>query len=393
MFKTGTVFRGTYFDAGPMGSQAHTALRILRWTWKTCLPKCIPGKDLPRAPLFLLHRPLCSSQLVPPLSTPAQTVQHGRRELNIPSLAEMGFSESQAAMVYEAASKNHCKHGVPALTVLFSLGLNPGSVLKTLEKCPELYSLKEAQLQQRVLNLRKLGLLEGSLQRVISHYPRILSFPVKRVNAVSRLLREKCRLQRVISHYPRILSFPVKRVNAVSRLLREKCRFTAQQMADILRDSPHVVEEEPARLEYMFQYVYFRMGCRQAEMVKAKLFRLSLEELRCRHSFLERRGLYQTPDKKGQTLVLNPRLKDFLSVSEEMYLTDIADATQEEFDVFQKLVAREQEEEEQDEEYSDDDDDDDDEKDDDDDDDDEVTQRHMSSRKETNQRAKMPERH
>lgn len=60
-------------------------------------------------------------------------------------------------------------------------------------------------------------------------------------------------LQRVISHYPQILSFPVKKLSAVSRLLREKCQFTAQQMADILRDSPHVVEEDPARLEYMFQ--------------------------------------------------------------------------------------------------------------------------------------------
>lgn len=64
-------------------------------------------------------------------------------------------------MAYEAAGKNRCRHDVPALTVLLSLGLNPDSVLKILEKCPELYSLKEAQLQQRVTNLRKLGLPEG----------------------------------------------------------------------------------------------------------------------------------------------------------------------------------------------------------------------------------------
>ncbi|KAF4076597.1 hypothetical protein AMELA_G00216910 [Ameiurus melas] len=337
-----------------MGSQAHTALGILRWTWKTCFPKCVPVKELPRLPLILLHRPLCSSQLVPPLSTPAQSV---RRELTMQSLTEMGFSESQAEMVYEAANKNRCKHDTPVLTVLFGLGLTPGSVLKVLEKCPELYSLKETQLQQRVMNLRKLGLLEGSLQRVISHYPQILSFPVKRVSAVSRVFREKC-------------------------------QFTAQQMADILRDSPHVLEEESAHLEYMFQYVYFRMGCSQAEMVKAKLYRVSLEELRCRHGFLERRGLYQTPDKKGQTLILNPRLKDFLSISEDIFLTSVANATQEEFNVFQKLVAREQEEEEQGEEYSSGDDNDND----DDDDDDDVTQRHVSFKKKTNQRARMPER-
>lgn len=118
-------------------------------------------KEFPRVPLILLHRLLCSSQLDPPLSTPAQAIQHGRRELTIQSLAEMGFSESQAEMVYEAANKHRCRYDMPALTALFSLGLNPGSVLKVLEKCPELYSLKEAQLQQRVMNLRKLGLLEG----------------------------------------------------------------------------------------------------------------------------------------------------------------------------------------------------------------------------------------
>lgn len=137
--------------------------QILRFRWKTCLPKCVPVKGLrQRVPtFFLLHRPLCSSQLDPPQSTSALTVQHDRRELIMQSLAEMGFSESQAKMVYEAANKTRCKHDLPVLTVLFSLGLNPDTVLKILEKCPELYSHKEAQLQQRVMNLRKLGLLEG----------------------------------------------------------------------------------------------------------------------------------------------------------------------------------------------------------------------------------------
>lgn len=87
-------------------------------------------------------------------------------------------------------------------------------------------------------------------------------------------------------------------------------------------------------------------------MVKAKLFRLSADDLRCRHGFLERRGLYQTPDKKGQTLVLNPRLKDFLLVSEDIYVEKIAKATQEEFDVFCKLMTREQEECDECDEYS-----------------------------------------
>lgn len=87
-------------------------------------------------------------------------------------------------------------------------------------------------------------------------------------------------------------------------------------------------------------------------MLKAKVFRMSLFELRCRHCFLERRGLYQTPDKKGQTLIVNPPLNDVLCVSEETYLTQVAMATVEEFHVFRKLMTREQEEEGREDEYS-----------------------------------------
>ncbi|XP_077078457.1 transcription termination factor 4, mitochondrial isoform X2 [Siphateles boraxobius] len=159
-------------------------------------------------------------------------------------------------------------------------------------------------------------------------------------------------LQRMISHYPKIMVLPIKRVNMVSRLLREKCLFTVQQVTDILRDSPEVLEDDLVQLEYKFQYAYFRMGVRQAEMLKAKVFRMSLSELRCRHCFLERRGLYQTPDKKGQTLIVNPPLNDVLCVSEETYLTQVAMATEEEFHVFCKLMTREQEDEGREDEYS-----------------------------------------
>lgn len=95
------------------------------------------------------------------------------------------------------------------------------------------------------------------------------------------------------------------------------------------------------------QYVFFRMGVKQAEMVKSRLFRLTLDEVRCRHCFLERRGLYQTPDKKGQTTIVNPTLDSIFKVDQDTFLTDVAMASAEEYDVFQRLVAREWQEEEQ----------------------------------------------
>ncbi|XP_009945416.1 PREDICTED: transcription termination factor 4, mitochondrial, partial [Leptosomus discolor] len=99
-------------------------------------------------------------------------------------------------------------------------------------------------------------------------------------------------------------------------------------------------------------YAYFRMGVQQKEMVKARLFQMPFAELRNRHIFLERRGLYQTPHK-GQTQTGNPKLKDILQLPEKDFLASLACSTPEEYKVFQKLLAREEEEEEKEEEEED----------------------------------------
>lgn len=88
------------------------------------------------------------------------------------------------------------------------------------------------------------------------------------------------------------------------------------------------------------------MGVKQAEMVKSKLFRFTLDEVRNRHSFLERRGLYQTPDKNGQTMIINPKLDSVLNSDEEAFLK-LANASAEEYDVFKRLVEREGQQQEQ----------------------------------------------
>lgn len=79
----------------------------------------------------------------------------------------MGFTETQAEHVHDTVSRfrggSAAKRALSTLTALFVLGLNPSSVLKLLEKCPDLYAVKESQLEQRIGNLRKLGLVEGGI--------------------------------------------------------------------------------------------------------------------------------------------------------------------------------------------------------------------------------------
>ncbi|XP_010892897.1 transcription termination factor 4, mitochondrial [Esox lucius] len=293
--------------------------QVLQWTLRnaTCPVLSIRTILGRHKPVFSICRLYCSthnqaSTPHQPTTLSQQQLQPGR-ELSLQALLDMGFTDTQADQMLEQATQGRAgqsEHATSTLMVLFVLGFKPSNVLKVLEKCPELFCVKGTHLEQRMDNLRRLGLLEGGLQRVVIHYPQILTLPLKRVNTVARFLKEKC-------------------------------AFTVQQVTDILRDCPAVVQYDLGQLEYKFQYAYFRLGVRQSEIVKSKLFRVPLDEVRGRHCFLERRGLYQTPDKKGQTLIVNPKLNDFLAVPEETYVTNVAMATQEEFEVFKKLMARE----------------------------------------------------
>lgn len=82
------------------------------------------------------------------------------------------------------------------------------------------------------------------------------------------------------------------------------------------------------------------------DIVKTDLLQYPVTKIKQRHVFLERLGRYQTPDKRGQTQVPNPLLRDILRVSEAEFLARTAVSSAEEFEVFKKLLAREEEESE-----------------------------------------------
>lgn len=154
--------------------------QVLLWTVRNATSSSIFSPlQFGRCHLQPLCRLFCSStsqttlqssqhnnELLPPPRKPAT-------ELSPRSLLDMGFTDSQAEQIYDATSKlrggSAAKHALSTLTALFVLGLNPSSVLKLLEKCPELYTVKESQFQQRIGNMRKLGLMEGEIVIFAQH--------------------------------------------------------------------------------------------------------------------------------------------------------------------------------------------------------------------------------
>uniref|UniRef100_A0A8C8S1A4 Transcription termination factor 4, mitochondrial n=1 Tax=Pelusios castaneus TaxID=367368 RepID=A0A8C8S1A4_9SAUR len=239
-------------------------------------------------------------------------IESSELEKVLDSFSNMGFSNAQIMELFSLQPKFAPEMRLMVVCELILLGLDPDSTLMVLQRSPEVLRMTAQQLRHRADCLRKLGLGEGNLQRVLRRYPTIFTLPWKKIDAVVRMFKT--------------------------------CLFPVAQVTEILQSCPNVLLEEPQDLEYKFQYAYFRMGIDHRVMVKSGLFRMSLAELKNRHIFLERLGLYQTPDKKGQTQIVNPKLKEIIRVSQKDFLAKMAHSSLEEFEVFRKLLAREEEE-------------------------------------------------
>ncbi|XP_042311931.1 transcription termination factor 4, mitochondrial [Sceloporus undulatus] len=235
------------------------------------------------------------------------------------SFLDMGLSPAQVTHLFSLQPKLPPQPRLTVVSELLLLGLSTEATLSALQKNPELLRMPAKHLRDRANLLRRLGFQEGGLNHVALCFPSIFSLPQKRIEALERLLREKC-------------------------------LFTVDQVSTILQTCPNMLLEELNDVEYKFQFAYFRMGVKHREIVKSSFFQAKLTEIRNRFIFLERLGLYQTPDKKGQTQIVNPKLKNIIRASENDFVTKIAYSTIEEYEIFKKLLAREEEQKWEDEE-------------------------------------------
>ncbi|XP_056663535.1 transcription termination factor 4, mitochondrial [Monodelphis domestica] len=229
-------------------------------------------------------------------------------------LLDAGFDPTQTAQLLSARQGVRPPHVWAVVSELLLLGLSPGPVCEAVRRNPGILQLSGAQLKSRASRLRKLGLGAGNLQHVC-HW---------------------C---------PDVFTMSSGRLDGLVSVLRDRCLFSGRQVTEILHTCPRVLLEEPEALEYKFQYAYFRMGIKQPDLVKTKYFQYSMAKIKERHGFLERLGRYQTPDKKGQTQICNPSLNSILRVPEAEFLASTARSSPEEFQIFKKLLAREEAEE------------------------------------------------
>ncbi|XP_062962978.1 transcription termination factor 4, mitochondrial-like [Cynocephalus volans] len=267
-------------------------------------------------PKKYVQEPECRTNLVQCLPEKQRTpVDRVSLELEkvISSLPDMGLSDARINELLSRQPGANPQKLLDIISEFILLGLNPEPVYVALKKSPQLLKLPIMQIKKCSSYLRKLGLGEGKLKRVLHCCPEIFTM---------------CQQD----------------IDDIVGVLKEKCLFTVQQVMEILHRCPYVLLEDPDELEYKCQYAYFRMGIKHLDMVRTEFLQYPVTKIKQRHIYLERLGRYQTPSKKGQTQIPNPLIKDILRISEAEFLARAACSSAEEFEVFKKLLAREEEE-------------------------------------------------
>uniref|UniRef100_A0A8C6CZM5 Mitochondrial transcription termination factor 4 n=1 Tax=Moschus moschiferus TaxID=68415 RepID=A0A8C6CZM5_MOSMO len=155
-------------------------------------------------------------------------IQRLREEQRTPekfvsSLLDMGFSDVHVNELLSIQPGTHPQQMLDIISELILLGLNPEPVCVALKKSPQLLKLPVMQVKKRSSYLRKLGLGEGKLKRVLYCCPEIFT------------MRQRD-------------------IEVIVGVLKEKCLFTVKQVTEILHRCPYVIREDPGELEYKFQY-------------------------------------------------------------------------------------------------------------------------------------------
>lgn len=118
---------------------------------------------------------------------------------------------------------------------------------------------------------------------------------------------------------------------------------TGKNIWKLLMNCPDLMEQSERRIEEKVKYLKEVMRVEIPEIIKSEALSKPLEEIRCRHVFLERLGLFVprplkvNPDDPSK----NPRLYQITNTSEKAFAVKVCHVTLIEYEAFKELYERE----------------------------------------------------
>lgn len=235
------------------------------------------------------------------------------------------------------------------------MGKNLGNINEVLAAQPELNKYVPEQWQSLHEFLSREGFSSRKFTEMISNNPKLLTIPKEQM--LSSLIgwrsyqfgqKETIKL---LERFPELLNVqPSKQITSKIDTLINYVGG-GSHIFQLLMNSPTIISQPLSSINEKIKYLKMVMKVSPLEVYKSAVFSLDLFDLKSRHIFMKRLGLYITkkkPDEDSKNLPLY----QITDTSDKRFATKVCYVTLDEFETFQELYKRELEK--YDVEYSDD---------------------------------------
>ncbi|KAH8409543.1 hypothetical protein KR222_008159, partial [Zaprionus bogoriensis] len=191
------------------------------------------------------------------------------------------------------------------------------------------------------------GLETNNFLRIVTGNPAVLKRSPQRIVDSLEIWRA-CQfgehlLHLLLTKYPELLDVQdAYRLRSQAAYLKSRLS-TSKNVWKVLMNSPDLLSQSEQCIEEKLNYMVDTMRIEVPEIVKSAALSLPFEELRCRHTFLLRLGLFKPRALKADPdePTTNHRLYQITDTSEKSFTTKICHVTLPEYEAFKELFARE----------------------------------------------------
>lgn len=208
-----------------------------------------------------------------------------------------------------------CDQWVRILKRLLHHGFDGPVAVAMISKCPSLLNMGEEKLTKGILMWMSCQFGESLMLELLSKYPELIGLPEKTV---------------------------LPRVAFLATYMQSKPR-----VGKMLLIAPSIIQQDwmdmKGKLEYLDD-----LWVDKSEVATTGVLRLSLLDIKTRHEFLIRAGLYKLPKKKQvKKTVNNPKLDDIMNSSKIEFANKLGGMSLTEFEVFSEMYKKELEDNEE----------------------------------------------
>ncbi|XP_060876518.1 transcription termination factor 4, mitochondrial [Metopolophium dirhodum] len=189
-------------------------------------------------------------------------------------------------------------------------------LLEMIDSNPDILSINRQNLQRCMIAWTNFRFEDKKLRQLIISQPSCL------------LLDDKL----ILSRIPKLLSYVGNKQN---RLL------------ELISYSPNILFDNWKYIESKLDYILLNMELGPTQFVTTSVLSSTLFDLKCRHTFLVKLGMYKPRDPKASPNLItgNPSLKAIIETSDKQFAVKVAGVTAEEFFVYKKIFKKQLDEE------------------------------------------------